>query len=719
GLAYMNFFLPVLISVFSVISVFVIFLAVIKLFKFKNKFFAYVWKLKYIFFICFAIAFSGFLVFNLSVTIYNNKEIAEKKYEFTGAVFAVHKDEKEGYLSVVLENVKVLGEFNETISLSDKTLITLSLCLDEYEEEYVDLKLKAGHIIEGKASFKNIELVKGFSVNTYGVRNGFRYFAYCDEYEISEGSANFISGIRQYAADLLEENLSEEAYSTAYALIFGDKSLIKSDTMESFSLTGMAHILAVSGLHVGILMSVLFFVFKKLRIGYKYQFTISFLVLLFYAMLCSFSPSVLRAALMCLIYLMSKLLKRPYDSLSSLTFAALIILLFSPLYLFDAGFQMSFFAVLGIILLAPQFKRLFRFLPNFLNNLISISLAAQIGVLPLINLYFGFIPVLSIFFNILIIPLITVIYIFLIILLIIPIPFMFILPQIMLDAVLFVVRHGAMLSFSNVKFIFNNGFIFYYSIILLVSAFIFLKPKFKAIACSCLGVILVAVLILSNLTNRYPSYTVCYYDFTYDIYSISDNENFYLVSGGNNSDDYKDVSKMLSSKKITNIEGIIIFQEDENYMTLIAEVLTCANVENVYIRQSFIADDIIYMQEMEGMGINVYILEYKQPLKLQNISLTLYGDLGTRNAVYIDLYKFSALFIGNTNKATMEFLGRYVFLSPQIIIANNYEYEFITFYEPQVLLCKYQPNLENDKIFAVRAYGELIFSVNNDILIKK
>jgi len=721
GLACMNSYLPVLISVLCIVSVFAIFLAAIKIFKFKKKFFALVFRLKYIFAICFAVIFAGFLIFNLAVTIYNNKDIEEKRYEFIGTVFAINKDENDGYVSVVLENVNIeniLGEWKEIITLSDKTLITLKLDLSEDEEEYAELDLKAGLIISGFASFKNIKLINGYSVNTYGVRNGFRYFAYCDEYEISEGKAGFVSGVRQYAADVLEKNLSEDVYPTAYALIFGDKSLIKSQTMEAFSLTGMAHILAVSGLHVGILMSILFFVFKKLNLLYKYQFVISFLVLFFYAMLCSFSPSVLRASLMCLIYLMSKLLKRPYDSFSALFFAALIILTISPLYLFDAGFQMSFCAVFGIILLMPRFKRLFRFLPNFLNNLISVSLSAQIGVLPLLSLYFGFVPALAIFFNILIIPLITVIYISLIILLLVPIPFMFSLPQFLLEIVLFIVRMGSLLSFSNVKFVFDKGFIIYYSIILIASMLIFLKPKFKAAVCSFLGIILVAVVFLSNLENRYSPYTVCYYDLSCDIYSISDNENFYLISGGNKFEDYKDVSDMLKNKRITKIEGVIIFQEDENYMSLIVEVLTCAEINNVYIRESFIADDIIYMQTLVEKGISVYILEYKQPLKLQNISLTLYGDLHIKNALYVDAYKFSALFVGNTNKSTMEYLGQYVFLSPQIIVTNSYEKEFITFYQPQVLLCKYQPNLEKDKIFAVRAYGELIFTVNNGIIIK-
>ena len=718
GLAYMNSFLPVLISVLSLVFVFSLSLAIIKIFKIRKKVFAVFWKLKYVFCICFAVIFMGFLVFNLSVTVYNAKDIKERQYEFTGTVFAVNKDEGEGYLSLILENIKVLDEFRNIKSLADKTLLTLKLDLDETEEEYINLNLKAGLKIEGVASFKNIKLIDGFSVNTYGLRNGFRYFAYCDGYEIFDGQAGLISGIRQYAADLLEENLSEDVYPTAYALIFGDKSLIKSETMEAFNLTGMAHILAVSGLHVGILMAFLFFIFRKLRIGYKYQFVVSFLVLLFYAMLCSFSPSVLRAGLMCLIYLLSKLLKRPYDSFSALFFAALIILTISPLYLFDSGFLMSFFAVFTIILLMPKFKMLFKFLPEFLNNLISASLAAQIGVLPLVSLYFGFVPILSIFFNILIIPLVTVIYIFLIILLLIPVPFMFSLPQILLEIVLFIVRLGSLLSFSNVKFVFNNGFIIYYSIILLVSMLIFLRRKFKIIACSFLAVVLVGILFLSNLENRYSPYTVCYYDFTYDIYSISDNENFYLISGGNNSEDYKKVSDKLKTERITNVEGVIIFQEDENYMTLITEILTCAKVNNVYIRQSLIYEDIIFMESLKDMDINVHTLEYKQPLECKNIRLTLYGGLNTKNALYVDFYRFSVLFIGNTNRAAMLYLLNYVFLSPQIIVSSSYEKEFFNYYNPQVLLCKYQPNLESDKIFAVRAYGELIFSVDNDIIKK-
>lgn len=214
-------------------------------------------------------------------------------------------------------------------------------------------------------------------------------------------------------SDLLSNELTPNASSISKALLIADKSELSRSTKKDFSRAGASHILAVSGMHVGIIftaISSLLSIFFKQR-NYKLICNlISLIFLWFYAFICGLQPSIVRACTMFTIPIIGQILHRDYISFNSLLFTAFCMLIYDYTYLFNIGFQLSFLAVSGILLFQKQIFNIFR-LQNkiliWLWNLTSVSIAAQITTLPLTIFYFHELPILSIISNLVVIPLAT------------------------------------------------------------------------------------------------------------------------------------------------------------------------------------------------------------------------------------------------------------------------------------------------------------------------
>lgn len=163
---------------------------------------------------------------------------------------------------------------------------------------------------------------------------------------------------RQAVGKLLDEALGQDS-ALFKALLIGQRSQLEEETAQAFRDAGIAHVLAVSGLHVGILAGVLLIMLKWLRIGAWTRLVIIALFLLVYARLLGFAAPVLRAAILGLIMLTGQALHRRSDPLTSLALAFIIILAFRPLDIYQTGFQLSFLAVLGIIVLGDKLTQLY------------------------------------------------------------------------------------------------------------------------------------------------------------------------------------------------------------------------------------------------------------------------------------------------------------------------------------------------------------------------
>ena len=218
------------------------------------------------------------------------------------------------------------------------------------------------------------------------------------------------------------EHLLPKAENAALlkALILGLKGEIQPETRAHFTDTGVVHILSVSGQHVGFVLIFLLVVSRLLRLTTPWRSVFLMVSLFYYAGLTGFNPPVLRAVLMAEIFLLGALWQRQVDLYNVLATAALVILLLNPYALFDVGFQLSFAAVFGMAFFYTRLHPLFfrsaflkgggwRTICRWLLELILVSIAAQLGTLPMTAIYFERVPLLATIANLVVVPLAQVI----------------------------------------------------------------------------------------------------------------------------------------------------------------------------------------------------------------------------------------------------------------------------------------------------------------------
>ncbi|NIA28809.1 MAG: DNA internalization-related competence protein ComEC/Rec2 [Actinobacteria bacterium] len=226
--------------------------------------------------------------------------------------------------------------------------------------------------------------------------------------------------VRSFIIRFVDKSLNGQSAALLKGLLVGARGDIDPNLKQSFANVGVIHVLAVSGLHVGFILAGLLYLFRLLRIREPFRTLFVILCLVYYAYLTGLHAPVVRATIMASILLVGNLLQRPNDALNSIAAAGLILLVLNPLDLFQPGFQLSFAAVIGIILIYKNLhaaflkyftkwqerENLFR---SSLVSLFFVSLAAQLATLPLTAYYFGRIPIISLLANLLIVPLVGLI----------------------------------------------------------------------------------------------------------------------------------------------------------------------------------------------------------------------------------------------------------------------------------------------------------------------
>lgn len=200
--------------------------------------------------------------------------------------------------------------------------------------------------------------------------------------------------------------IDDDEYAILAALTLGDKSAISKAQRERYSIAGMSHLLALSGLHLGIIYMFLSLLFHNRRYQVLNELLIVCSIWVFVLMV-GMTSSVLRAAIMITIYSFVTLLNRSKSPLNTLLLTALIIIIASPSALFDIGFQLSFTAVLSILLFVPLWSPKGKIWRIIWSPTI-VSIAAQAGTAPLVAYYFGRFSVWFLLANYVAIPLTTI-----------------------------------------------------------------------------------------------------------------------------------------------------------------------------------------------------------------------------------------------------------------------------------------------------------------------
>ncbi len=220
-------------------------------------------------------------------------------------------------------------------------------------------------------------------------------------------------------ADLIREtintklkkyNFDPDVLAIINALILGQRQDLSKDIYDSYTDAGAVHILAVSGLHVALILFLLNFLLKPLK-RFKYGKTLTIILLVVimwcFAIIAGLSASVTRAVTMFSIIAIGMHLRRPSNIYNTLAISIFVLLLFKPLFLFDVGFQLSYLAVVAIVAIQPSLSRLWQpknFVLSKVWDYFTVGIAAQFGVVPISLFYFHQFPGLFFVANIVIIP---------------------------------------------------------------------------------------------------------------------------------------------------------------------------------------------------------------------------------------------------------------------------------------------------------------------------
>ena len=310
----------------------------------------------------------------------------------------------------------------------------------------------------------------------------------------------------------LTKQMPQEIAYLSYSVLFGDTDYLSEITNTSFKISGVAHIVAVSGMNVVFIISILMLCMFFIKRKHLLKFIVITFVLVFYCYLCDYTPSVVRAAIMGLVVLSAKNIGRQGDILSSLGLSCIIILCIWPMSIIDAGFLMSFACVIGIVFFCNPITEFLikrcKF-PKWLASAIAMTVSAQIGIYPIMAQYFNSFSVYSILANIVVVPVFSLAYILLFasLMIVLVMPFMAFTLKLSAIPMAFVYWFPSLfidLPLASV-YVFEMGFatVIYYFVCVFVSSFIFIKDKIHIPLNVVLSLSVVTMMIFSNLPKCY------------------------------------------------------------------------------------------------------------------------------------------------------------------------------------------------------------------------
>jgi competence protein ComEC len=273
-----------------------------------------------------------------------------------------------------------------------------------------------GDVLNVTGELETPPTFEDFDYRSYLEHQGIYSISYYPRIEVLDEGKGFkplqwLYSFRESLSDSLAGALPEPQGSLAQGILLGIRSNVPYSVTQAFSRTGTAHILAISGLHIsiiiGILLSFLILVFGKQRYIYIW---LTFIAVWIYALLTGMHPPVIRAAIMGSLFLLAEYLGRQRSAITALAFAAAVMVGIQPQILWSVSFQLSFMAMLGLILFYPYFQswgrkgiaRLFEYrdrviaIGNIVIDGFAVSLAAIIVVWPLVAYYFNIVSLVGV-----------------------------------------------------------------------------------------------------------------------------------------------------------------------------------------------------------------------------------------------------------------------------------------------------------------------------------
>lgn len=470
-------------------------------------------------------------------------------------------------------------------------------------------------IIQADIYPKKVNLTE--SVSVYNYISGVRYNLINAQFvDIVKGKASIDETIKVKSRDAMLKYIP--GGEIMYSMVFGGKNLMADDFVSAVNLTGLAHLFAVSGLHLGLIAGIIGWICKKCKANKLLDYLVVLILSGLYALLVGFGPSVARAFLMLTIYKTSKLFGFRYCGISSLCLSGLSILLINPLTLFNMSFQLSFMAIIGLLFFSKPLGNIIKTKWKAFNSFVIANLSVNIGVLPILLHYFGSVSLIFLFANILIVPVATLVFPFICAGMFLSCIYSPLAYAILPLGYLFKFLEGLVILVAKVPFIAINlklsifWIILYVALLVVISSYSMISKKPKIIIAS----LMVAVIIVTNIVvsfGRLDGSVKLESVVTEDYYSIVmvdiKNEHYLVINGNIPVYALRQCVLYMSEKNIHKINGLVKSSFEGKEVEVLAQYKQALKIEKLITNTSHSAfKDIFGENVLHAAVVGDYIL---------------------------------------------------------------------------------------------------------------
>ena len=586
---------------------------------------------------------------------------------------------------------KINTGYKEVDNLNSKTIVTL------FEPKEVYSKIQIGDTLKIKGNLRIPQQAANpneFSYKTYlqNMNIFSTIFVQKDSFEIIKKPDNFgwkflqkINSQRNLIIEKHAKVLKSPYLELLGGVVFGEDAITPTDDLkESFRISGLLHLLAASGLNVGIIFGIWFFVGNLFKLNYRIKIITGSVLILIYTCMTGFSPSIMRATLMIEFVLFGKLIDRKADSLALISFVCFLMLLYNPSWICHIGFQLSFLVTAGLIITMPvivEWCKNFNKFWQVIINSATVPFVAQIWVLPLQMFYFNSFSMYSVLANILVLPFITIVsFTGFVSSIIAMFPFI---PNIVIKICDKVLSPFLIATVKISDFISNLPYanlttlqldvlqvLIYYGFVLILTKFFIDQKKNKKLLLTA-GIVFV-ILCVSFIKVPDKKLHLTFFSVkNADSCLIKTPKNRYIVIdtgklsfSGNYSAGEGIIAKYLLSKGVTKIDYIILSHLDNDHIGG-----TVGLLKKIKAKKVFVNTDIPTSQTAKELF--EYLKEQKIPYEIVKNNSILYEEDGLKISAYLnksidenensiinllEYNDFNALFMGDAGIAGFEVL---------------------------------------------------------------
>ncbi|MBZ2175752.1 DNA internalization-related competence protein ComEC/Rec2 [Schnuerera sp. xch1] len=463
--------------------------------------------------------------------------------------------------------------------------------------------------------------------------------------DVVEQNLNIFLSLKLSFIDKVEKTfdlyLAEGNSPIMKSIILGEDSYLDEERIQQFRDLGLAHILAVSGLHIGILTALLVGMFAYIGIDRRINIILTIIILWIYAYIIGYPVSVLRSNIMFTVLLLSQLWAKPYDSINVLFFALLLLIIINPYWIFSVGFQLSFVATFSIIYFTPKFNKILYLKDSSIVRTLVSIISVQIGLLPVLAYYFNHIPLISIVSNLILVPLFSICLVLSIFLIF----FSFISEYIsdaigitinfLLNIQLMAIEILNYFPVLNIK-VASPSFLtigMYYILIFTLLGIIQIKELNRVITKVMVTYLLLLILINSISINLNETLSIDFIDVGQgdSILLRTKEENYLIDTGGNAFGDF-DIGEnillpYLEKEGVFKLDGIFITHFHEDHCKSLPYLMDNMKIENIYF--GYTEDNNASYKDIknraEHKDIPIFILKKGDRLNLDNNEVTVIG----------------------------------------------------------------------------------------------